>query len=228
MATMAQVAGFAYDAGLRDPRKLILATAVAWAESGGNQNAIGDTSLQNATWGPSYGLWQIRSLKADKGKGTHRDADRLPDPAHNAKAMASISGNGSNWQPWTVTHFTNPTGRIRYQAALLLAPTAVTAALALKGAGAAGDAVGDAAGAVSEPVRELAATVSEAVQTPARIVKWLTEPGTWIRIAYFGLGGAMLLGGVLMFVRPAAGSVASSAIKVVPAGKAAKIIKRVV
>jgi hypothetical protein len=66
---------------------------------------MGDIGLQNGTWGPSVGLWQIRSLKAQYGTGGDRDASRLTDPAFNAKAMVSISGAGANWRPWsTYTH----------------------------------------------------------------------------------------------------------------------------
>jgi hypothetical protein len=78
-----------------------IATAVALAESGGRTDAIGDVGLENATWGPSVGLWQIRSLKAETGKGTPRDASRLTDPQFNAQAMRAISGNGQSFTPWS-------------------------------------------------------------------------------------------------------------------------------
>ena len=48
------------------------ATAVALAESGGRTDAVGDVGLEDATWGPSVGLWQIRSLKAQSGTGQPR------------------------------------------------------------------------------------------------------------------------------------------------------------
>lgn len=80
----------------------IIATAIAWGESGLNPDAVGDGGLQDDTWGPSCGLWQIRSIKAQSGTGLSRDADRLKDPSFNAAAMASISNNGSYWQPWTI------------------------------------------------------------------------------------------------------------------------------
>lgn len=77
------------------------ATAVALAESGGRTDAMGDVGLEDATWGPSVGLWQIRSLKAQSGTGGHRDATRLTDPAFNAASMAAISGAGSSFSAWT-------------------------------------------------------------------------------------------------------------------------------
>jgi hypothetical protein len=96
----AQLYALAVGAGL-SPAQATTATAVALAESGGRSDAVGDVGLQNATWGPSVGPWQIRSLKAQYGTGGPRDASRLTDPAFNAQAMAQISGAGANFSPWT-------------------------------------------------------------------------------------------------------------------------------
>lgn len=82
--------------------RAIIAVAIAKAESGLNQAAVGDTALVDAKWGPSIGLWQVRSLKADKGTGRARDANRLADPVFNARAMFQISNGGTNWRPWSV------------------------------------------------------------------------------------------------------------------------------
>lgn len=79
-----------------------VATAVAWAESGLRPDAVGDEDLEDERWGPSIGLWQVRSLRANTGTGLPRDADRLKDPAFNAAAMAAISGDGSDFEPWTM------------------------------------------------------------------------------------------------------------------------------
>lgn len=37
------------------------AFSISLAESGGRAGAVGDVRLQDATWGPSYGMFQIRS-----------------------------------------------------------------------------------------------------------------------------------------------------------------------
>jgi len=87
----------------------IIATAVAKGESGLRTDAVGDTTLTDATWGPSVGLWQVRSVKAETGTGGTRDVSRLRDPAFNARSMASISSHGRNWSPWSV--YTNGTYR---------------------------------------------------------------------------------------------------------------------
>lgn len=95
-----QVYVLARGAGLT-PVAAVTATAVAQAESGLRSDAIGDTALEDGTWGPSVGLWQIRSQKAQYGTGQPRDASRLADPAFNAWAMAQISGAGKSFKPWT-------------------------------------------------------------------------------------------------------------------------------
>jgi hypothetical protein len=79
----------------------IIATCIAWGESGLNPDAVGDLSLQDSTWGPSIGLWQVRSLKAQSGTGQSRDATRLKDPQFNAQSMYVISNAGTKWTPWT-------------------------------------------------------------------------------------------------------------------------------
>lgn len=95
-----QIYALATRAGLSSSAATV-ATAVALAESGGKTDAIGDVGLEDGTWGPSVGLWQIRSVKAQSGTGGPRDATRLTDPSFNAQSMAQISGAGSNFQPWT-------------------------------------------------------------------------------------------------------------------------------
>lgn len=85
-----------------DDEAAIVATAIAWAESGLNPDAVGDESLVDETWGPSIGLWQIRSLHAQEGTSGERDRLRLKEPAFNAKSMATISAGGTNWTPWSV------------------------------------------------------------------------------------------------------------------------------
>lgn len=83
-------------------KALRTAYAVSIAESGGRSNAVGDVNLQNEKWGPSIGLFQIRSLKDwKKWNDPYRDAKRLPDPSYNTDAALKKSKQGSNWKPWT-------------------------------------------------------------------------------------------------------------------------------
>jgi hypothetical protein len=98
--SIAEAANLARSVGLSG-EQVVTAVAIAIAESNLNADAVGDVSLQNTTWGPSIGLWQIRSVKAEKGTGRSRDASRLKDPVFNARAMFQISGGGKNWTPWS-------------------------------------------------------------------------------------------------------------------------------
>jgi Lysozyme like domain len=80
--------------------QIATATAIAWAES------VLDPRAHNATPpDDSYGLWQINMLgrlgPARRTKFGLQSNDELYAPAVNARAMASISLGGTNWQPWT-------------------------------------------------------------------------------------------------------------------------------
>ncbi len=84
------------------PEQAEMYAAIAQGESGLNPGAQGDTSIQDSKWGPSVGLFQVRSLKADYGTGRTRDALRLTDPAFNLASAKTISGGWTNAKPWTV------------------------------------------------------------------------------------------------------------------------------
>jgi cell wall-associated NlpC family hydrolase len=113
-----QVADLAYAVGLRGDA-LATAIAISYFESFTTGpfdiEARGDTTIQTAKWGPSIGLWQVRSLKAQRGTGKERDELALYSPAHNAQSMYSISSGGTNWRPWSV--FTSGKYRQRLDAA---------------------------------------------------------------------------------------------------------------
>lgn len=84
-----------------NPQAAPTAAAIALAESGGEPGAQGDLALQNGQWGPSVGLWQIRSLNSETGTGGTRDASILGNPVANARSAVAISNDGSNFTPWT-------------------------------------------------------------------------------------------------------------------------------
>lgn len=85
------------------PADIPKAIAVATGESGLCTGAVGDVTLVNETWGPSVGLFQIRSLNAEKGTGGSRDIDRLRDPAVNAaSAFSLVYGSKGGWNHWSV------------------------------------------------------------------------------------------------------------------------------
>jgi hypothetical protein len=84
-------------------KSLQTAFAVALAESGGRTKALGDEKIANKTYGPSMGVFQIRSLKDPKKYpgGQWRDGKRLFDPSFNVKAAWNISNEGQNWKAWS-------------------------------------------------------------------------------------------------------------------------------
>lgn len=99
--TMAQTYAYARQAGF-DPAAAVIVSAIAAGESGLNPAAVGDTTLQDAKWGPSVGLMQVRTLKADTGTGRTRDVSTLRDPLQNMVAAYEISGHGKDFTPWSV------------------------------------------------------------------------------------------------------------------------------
>jgi hypothetical protein len=77
-------------------------TAIAGAESEDDPAAIGDRGLVDAVWGPSVGLFQVRTLKAQTGSGTVRDINALAgDELDQARAAYVISKGGTDFSPWT-------------------------------------------------------------------------------------------------------------------------------
>lgn len=72
------------------------------AESGGNLTALGDTGLEDATWGPSFGVAQIRTEKRQTGTGGVRDINYLAGGLAAQDAAAyQISKHGADFSPWT-------------------------------------------------------------------------------------------------------------------------------
>lgn len=88
-----EIAGYAHGAGFSGD-DLVVAVAVALAESGGNTGVVGDLAL---TPGGSIGLWQINLKYHPEFAGSD-----LTDPAANAAAAFSIySAAGNSFNPWS-------------------------------------------------------------------------------------------------------------------------------
>lgn len=85
-----------------DPQAAVTLTAIAGAESGYDTTALGDQGLQDNTWGPSFGLFQVRTVKADTGTGGDRDIAALASgDAAQIQAAYDISHGGTDFSPWT-------------------------------------------------------------------------------------------------------------------------------
>lgn len=93
----------AYNAGFRG-NSLILAIAIAKAESDCMADMLGDINLENEKWGPSVGLWQIRSLNNPyqyNGIDQLRIKNKLFEPQYNASTAFLISKKGADFNPWS-------------------------------------------------------------------------------------------------------------------------------
>lgn len=198
---------------------LITAVAVAKAESGLRTDEMGDTSIQTAKWGPSVGLWQIRSLKAQKGTGGTRDADALLSALHNARSAFSISAGGLNWLPWTVYK----TGA--YKAHV----PAVKAAFERSHLNAPGVVQELAEGAVEGAIGG-AKTAKEIALGPANLVGKLLKPGegtanVYVRASMIVVGATFGIVGVILFaLQTGAGKRAVAAL---PSGRVAGAVQTV-
>lgn len=95
----AQIRDLAYRAGWRG-KDVNIAVAIAMAESSGKTCAVGDTALQTKVWGPSIGLFQIRSLKQQHGTGKVRDQQVNDHPATNTRHAYAI-WQEHGWRPWS-------------------------------------------------------------------------------------------------------------------------------
>jgi hypothetical protein len=87
--SVAQIGELAVGAGFRG-QGLVMAIAVALAESRGNPAATNDDS--NGT--VDRGLWQINSVHSQFSPACDYD------PACNAAAAFSVSDSGTDWEPW--------------------------------------------------------------------------------------------------------------------------------
>ncbi|MEU1182844.1 peptidoglycan-binding protein [Streptomyces sp. NPDC005820] len=80
-----------------------IAAAVAMAESRGDPAAVGDQKLADNKWGPSFGLFQIRSLRHPEQfspPDTLRIAGKLKDPRYNARTAKAIK-DAHGWNQWS-------------------------------------------------------------------------------------------------------------------------------
>lgn len=178
--TDAQVANLAATAGWQGDDR-VKAIAVALAEHSGkvDSSALGDVALKTAKWGPSVGVWQIRSLNAEKGTGGIRDETSNLDAYKNAThAHAIWASAGNSFSPWS----TYISGKY-----LLY----MGRAKAVAGGASVGGSVTDAPTETDvpgwvQPLKDVATVVSH-------IAGWATNPQNWIRLAVGVIGAGLVL-----------------------------------
>lgn len=85
------------------PEQSRVMQAIVKAESSQQINCYGDENLANSKWDISYGLFQIRGLVAERGRGSCRDVERLRlNIVEQSKCAYEISGGGTNFRPWSM------------------------------------------------------------------------------------------------------------------------------
>lgn len=97
LCTLLAVAGWPAD-------KIDMGQAIAQAESSCFSDAVGDLTLIDAKWGPSIGLFQVRSLRHPQSYGgadLWRYAWPLRNPLYNAQAALAITSGGTDWTKWS-------------------------------------------------------------------------------------------------------------------------------
>lgn len=187
--TPLQVAQLAYNAGLRNVNDVATATAIARRESGFNPRAHNPKPPDN-----SYGLWQINMLGAlgpDRRKKLGlANNEALFDPATNARAMVQIYREAKGWKPWST-----------YRGLVIGAEDRNAAnAVVMGGGNAPGGIIDPAAVPITgTPVGLLDAGVG-AIQAMVDFVKFVTDPGNWIRLIAFSVGGVLFLFGLIELI----------------------------
>lgn len=166
-----EIAGLARDAGVTDQHAVAVAVAIALAESGGVPLATHRNTDAHRTI--DYGLWQINGY-------WHRDKYKpaeLLTATGNARAMADISKNGSDWSAWT----TFSSGRYRkymdqgLRASLVLKPALISP--------------GEVASGVAKAATSIPEALGSIADAGGTIIAAVTDVGFWKRVA-LGLAGA--------------------------------------
>lgn len=132
------------------------------------------------------------------------------DDGGRASAVPEHAAKARQYPRWPVADLA------RYGPRIALVTPQVMVAMTQLGIEGASEAVGDVGEAIAEPVLEVA-------REPLRWLAWLQDPGTVLRVLKVVGGGLLVVGGAWALARPAiagqAGTVASVAGKVIPAGR---------
>ena len=192
--TSGEIAGHAARAGFSGA-DLAMAIAVALAESGGNPTAHHLTSRED-----SRGLWQINVRAHPEFANSN-----LYDPATNARAAKAVL-NKQGWGAWSV--YTN--GR-----ALLYLPGATAVAAQNRGGNAVAGAIVDQSnpgGVINEAV-SAGNAIASVGQLAAKAGTWINNSQNWVRIMYVVLGGALVIGALVIVALPVAEPALKTAVK---------------
>lgn len=172
---------------------VVVATAIALAESGGDTQAHNPDA---STRDDSYGLWQVNmygGLGPDRRREFNLTADTdLFDPQTNARVAWGIFHNvGNDFSPWT----TYTSGDYKTHMAAARAGWDNKRKPA-EGAGGGEEQTED-TGIIA--LANAAIAIARAVGGAAI---WLANPENWGRVALVGTGGALLIGALVITAKP--------------------------
>jgi hypothetical protein len=200
--TPRQIYALAADAGFKTPGQAITMTAIALAESGGNT----DATNTNTNGSVDTGLWQINSV--------HGFGGNLKDPRVNAQAAKAVFDKQS-YTAWTV--FKTGAYRSKLPEAISANPkSGMSIADILKSIPTAAGTLTGVAGDVASAANPLAG-LGDLVGLAAKAGTFLMDPQNWLRILYVAIGGALVIGALVIVAQPVAEPVVKAA------GKAADI-----
>lgn len=175
----------------------VLMVAIAWAESDWRPE------IRNHVGAGHFGLWQISALHFP-----NRDASKVnwQDPATNAKYAKKVF-DAQGYNAWTA--YRNP----KMMAAIPKAIKAVQAATIDNAPAPDIPSPGD----LLNPLDSLGALATDV----GRAGQWLGNPANWLRIVYVIVGGALVIGALVVVAKP----VVDPVLNAVPAGRIANVIK---
>jgi nucleoid-associated protein YgaU len=111
MLTQSRITELLLDLGIKNTRQARIGSAIALCEAPGGRSdtgehqadfsLIGDQELANDIWGYSYGGFQIRSLRSEKGTGGKRDEEQLLRPRFNCRSAIVIKREWGGWGAWS-------------------------------------------------------------------------------------------------------------------------------
>lgn len=185
-ATAGQLALWAKQVGVPDDQ-VPTAVAIALAESGGKGAAVGGP---NSDGSYDLGYWQINN-KAHKALFL-----QYPDwweSAANARMMAAVSGGGRNWKPWT----TYSSGRYKE-----FLPDATAGAENPADNTVQGETNTILFGKALDFFGSLTDAIVSIAQAVFKTMVWLANPHNWGRIIVVGVGGALLIGALVVLSKP--------------------------
>jgi hypothetical protein len=196
-----QIASWARGAGI-PADQIAVAVAIALAESGGRIDAIGGPNLDGSY---DYGLWQINERahpeKFQRWKSWWS--------VENAQMMAAVY-NERGWQPWTT---------YKSGAYLLYMLRGRTAAAFPSGEPTVEQGKTNTVVDVPDALNEIGNAIKSVAGGLFKGGAWLADTANIVRVIQVAVGGALVVGALVMVARPVVQPLASGAIGIATKGK---------